>query len=651
MPPESIPGAEPAGLNLPGLSGPAGKAGQRTASAGFEPPAGQDAAQNRGAWCQAFIWLPGMIRRIRSKRGLNRKHKQELWQGLDRMQRLTRQTEKDILRLGGQVQDFFQAAQGMTEQGSKVVELVSGQTVGETSSRLEHLVGEIRGCFEKCQAEFAKNLELLASARQEVSAASQPLNGFHQMVTGLRMLGVSTRIESARMQGTDEGFHFLAEEVTRLADTILEQTEEMASLLDSLSARLDEALGSISGLGDGLNGGMDNFAEAVGQSLEGLHHWRGQSELGAGRVADNIRQVHADMAEVVSSMQFHDITRQRLEHVHQPLTRLIQGKSDTPPNEVCGLQVTLLEHAGEELGQAVGNMQNSLRGIAGSVRQVARDADLMTRGDSGQEVSFLERLEADLSNIIAIADHTEQALTRLHDLEESVVKTLEQVGSSLSSIDSLSYAIKFVALNAAIKSNRLGREGAALESIAQAIQHQSAEANAATKDLKKVLDYLGKAAESMRKSMVMDTGLDERTANELESLLDSIRKDNQAVNDLLHELEQNGCDLAARLEEGADGIKFHLNIRQGISEVIGCLNQLLERAGCKILKPEGRDRAGLSTQNYTMASERRIHDAWAMGMIPGPQAKPDAKAPGLSKPGRAASDESTLELDDNVDLF
>lgn len=638
-----------------GRSGDSGR-GRLAARPSPTPEPTQPLASDRGVWSRVWARLPRPSRWLGGGRRLSRGFRQELGQGLERLRRLTGETEGDFLRLGEQVQAFFLAAQSMTEQGSRVVDLVSGQTVSEAAQRLESLVEETRARFRRSQTVFAENLEILASVRQEVAVASRPLAGFQQMVMGLRVLGISTRIESARMQGADEGFQFLADEVTRLSDTIKEQTEGMAAQLTGLRTRLDETLGSLDGLGAGLSGEADSLATVIDQSLGELRQWRGQSELAAARMADSTRQVHANVAEVVSSMQFHDITRQRLEHVHEALSGLATGQVEAATDEVCQLQTALLGHAVAELDQAAGTIQASLRGIAGSVRQVAQDAHHLARGADGQEASFLERLEVDLSGIMAAAGQTAGALARLRDLVEAVVGTLERVSGSLRSIDTISYAIKFVALNAAIKSARLGGEGAALESLAQAIQNLSAEAHTATQELSGVLGHLGQSADSLRRAMAADSGNGEQTVPELEAVLEAIRANNQTCDDLLRQMEDEGHDLAERLEQGAEGIRFHLGIKQCASLVLTCLGRFQDQR-----EPNpGAKRAGAGgdlenlAQRYTMASERQIHQAWTQGGTTALAARPGVDpepGPTAAPPSALGSSAEETELGDNVELF
>jgi methyl-accepting chemotaxis protein len=586
---------------------------------------------------------------------LSRHFTQELGWAIDRLRQLTESTEGDFLRLGEQVQEFFIAAQSMTDQGTQVVELVSGQAVQEATRHLESLVDDTKQRFKKSQAGFEQSLKILAAVRKEADLACRPLAGFQQMVMGLRVLGISTRMESARLQGQDEGFQFLAEEVSRLSDTIKEQTEGMASQLGSLTTRLDETLGSMGGLGDSLKNDVGNLVAVVGKSLGELRDRRGHSELIAARMAANAREVHANIAEVVSSMQFHDITRQRLEHVREALSTLIDGKPGATPAEVCGLQGALLNHAIEELGQAAQTMQTSLRGIAGSVRQVAQEARLLMQGEDPQALSFPERLEADLSRITDIASQMEQALSRLWNLVESVVGTLEQVGSSLRSIDSISYSIKFVALNAAIKSARLGGQGAALESLAQAIQHLSAEAQTTTKALGGVLDNMGQSARSLRRAMESDAGPGDQTTQILGGVLGSIRSGSAACDKLLGELEHHGRDLARRLEDGAAGIEFHLSIQAGVSEVMGCFEAFLgNRAEYRHGPIAASGGTAVLAQRYTMASERQVHQAWSMvtggSSMPGPVPVEEHKAAPAEQHAGSAPQEH-LELGDNVELF
>ncbi len=661
MPPEPLLDTAPVCPGPPGQGSFQGTPRSRQAQAGHRLMDKLRAARSLGHqgltwWRDARQWL---WRRMASLRGggmLGRRFRQDLGGALGQLRQVTGSSEGDFLRLGEQVQEFFVLAQAMTDQGARMVDLVSGQAVSEATQRLERLVEDTKVRFKKSQAGFAESLRILASVRQEAATASRPLAGFQKMVMGLRVLGISTRMESARLQGQDEGFQFLAEEVSRLSDTIREQTEGMASQLGNLSARLDQTLGSMDGLGAGLSGDVGNLVAVIGQSLRELRQRRGHSEVAAARMSASTRQVHANVGEVVSSMQFHDITRQRLEHVQEVLSTLVEGRPEASPAEICGLQTALLGHAMEELERAAGTMQSSLRGIAGSVREVAREAHLLMRGEDAQESSFLERLEANLSGVMDLAGQMEQALARLRGLVESVVQTLEQVGSSLRAIDSISYSIKFVALNAAIKSARLGRQGAALESLAQAIQDLSAEAQATTQSLAGVLSHMSQSAGSLRRAMELDAGPGDRTVQELGVVLEAIRSDRLACNSVLGEMERDGRDLADRLEGGAAGINFHLAIKRGVTEVMDCLQRLPgQRAAGKRLNPVAASgEAALVSERYTMASERRIHQAWSQGVPDTSSAVPPETgepAPEAALPPAATALAENPDLGDNVELF
>lgn len=565
-------------------------------------------------------------------RGAGRRQGQVLTGAVASLRQLSGGTEDDFLRLGAQVQEFFLAAQAMTEQGSQVVELVSGQAVSQSTQRLGELIGETETRFQASQQEFGQSLEILDTVRRQASQAGEPLAGFRKMVMGLRVLGIATRMESARLQGQDEGFQFLSEEVSRLSDTIQTQTEGIGQQLRELGGELEETLGSMAGLGATLNSDVGSLVAAVGQSLGLLAGQRGQSEQAAAAMAAGAQAVRASMGQVVASQQFHDITRQRLEHVQEALEALTQGRGPGQAAQVVELQMALLEHAVAEMRQAAQGTQASLRGIAQSVRGIAQEAQRLMRGDDQQETSYLARLEADLASITGLAAQMEQASARLRGLVESVVGTLEKVGSSLRSIDNISYSIKFVALNAAIKSARLGSQGSALASLAQAIQQLSAEAQATTQALGQVLETMGESAVSLRQAMSLDEAPAQQTVQELRQVLAAIQAGGAACDELLAGLERQGSGLAEGLEREAQGIVFHLRLEREVAQVVAALKALAVRGKASRRAGRGGQVTQLA-QSYTMASERQIHQAWSQGQAGPAAARPlAAAAPTVPEP-------------------
>ena len=122
---------------------------------------------------------------------------------------------------------------------------------------------------------------------------------------------------------------------------------------------------------DVINDRTQEMLHSLAAGLSTLFEKRELSAQTAVRLAAKSEEVSSNMSEVISSLQFHDITRQQIEHVIDMFDELSAEGSQGSANDIvevlgdtADLQIDQLDHARKEMFSAVARIMDGLQGIA-----------------------------------------------------------------------------------------------------------------------------------------------------------------------------------------------------------------------------------------------------------------------------------------------
>jgi methyl-accepting chemotaxis protein len=137
-----------------------------------------------------------------------------------------------------------------------------------------------------------------------------------------RLLALNAAIEAARAGEHGRGFAVVADEVTKLANRSGQAAEQIRALATAVKETTESAMSELQGLaaldlGDTVKAQQKilNMTEIMAAKNRTLKETVGQN---SGRA----RELGQDIGHIVMSMQFQDITRQKLEHVYRPLEHM-----------------------------------------------------------------------------------------------------------------------------------------------------------------------------------------------------------------------------------------------------------------------------------------------------------------------------------------
>lgn len=577
-------------------------------------------------------------------------------------------TEDEFLQIGSQMQDFYHRSSEITSMANRLVETVAGESGRSVITRLRQMIRSMEEYLASARDQSHENCTMLEQVMKLLEQVSEPLEGFQKMYKALRMLSISTKIESSRLGETGTGFLTLALDVEKLSHLVNEKSASILNHRQALLQMIGENLKAVRTSESSQEADLSGVLARTTQRLEELESVNNRCSTFGTTISEISVEVSNNISEVVASVQMHDMTRQQIEHIEDAL-KLLAGKLETAEGnsssdesfrrlvmetgDICELQSAQLRHAANELCTAVESIISNLREIAGKQTMMASqtlETSGMTDPSGG---SFVEHLNSGLAAVTSALTRCAQADRDMSATMKKVGDTMQEITGFVTDIEDIGSEIDLIALNSQIKAAHTGTEGAALGVLAEAIKRLSVDAVLQTEAVSRTLLQInGTTSRLFGETLEETEQLSTRVSvmeQELAVILEALGAMNADLVALLDELNGRVYALAGDIDQATAVLDVHERAGRMADEVEASLDTIVAQA--RAIAPASREfKENLRhmEERYTMQSERHIHEAIARkrsgAALGGPTAAPSPGAASIPA-------ERESEFGDNVDLF
>ena len=579
-----------------------------------------------------------------------------------RLALLNGSTEEEFLSIGARLHDFYSRAAGIEGMSREVAELILGEEIGRDMAALHGIVDRIADFISRGETESDQSAATLQSILSYIRCVDGPLEGFRKIIKNLHMLSTAVKIESARLGEGAVGFNTLAEDVERLSVSIKEKSAAILSEKDTLSAMIGGTLARVTATEAEQRENVRRILDRTRESLATLADIHSRCSEAVSIVTSSSAETAESIAEVVTSLQFHDITRQQIEHVKEALDDLVPnltGQAGDPVRlagevaDVCELQEAQLRHAREELSAAVARIVENLRAIARQQTRMSDETRIMTGTADRAGSSFFADMENDMGWVTDALSENAVANRNLASAMESVVGSVQDIAGFVTDIEEIGSEIELIALNSQVKAANTGEGGAALGVLAEAIQHLSVEARARTgavsDTLRKVTEVTGSLSHGIDTDVRVIAEEVDVLIGEIRGLVGSVRCVNERILGLLGRIDTAVQSLSHDIDLATGVMTVHETSAATIDEVLTAIDGIARevRPFAPASSAHAKElRLRELADRYTMHSERSVHDALLRG-----NGARGAPAPTLFAASAALSVTGDDGLGDNVELF
>jgi hypothetical protein len=526
--------------------------------------------------------------------------------------------EVQFVRIGQRLGDFLQRSRTISASSDAVIDTLYRQEGEEVLAVLSALMDDLERHIAHLFDDARFHQDSLRQVAAHIQRIEAPLQALVKGIKILHSLSFSTKVESTQGHSVVV-LQALAEDLKGLATKIQSKTDavgERLKLMRALAAGAQEKTQLMAEVS--LRQAESNLRQCR-QLLAGVAERRGVALLDARCLQDYSTNIVAALHEIITSVQFHDITRQQVEHVQIALqdfcNRLARAESaaalTVEAADLSRIQAAQLRHTRQDLVSAVQRMINSLRSIAPAVQQLAQQTRTLTTSTEAVGASLFQDVEPVLvtvTNIIAAADQEDKAAI---SAVCAVLEVLGELSQLLQEVESIGTEMKMISLNAGITAAHNLERGAGLGVIARSIQTLSNEVLSRTDEFAVVYEQMASLARDLNNGRSAVVAPDAAGATQLNSaaatFLERLRLMNQEGVELLQTLDREALTLASDVVTTANRITIHIEAGKIIDQLVVELEDLAARVH------DDTDLVGeakildLISRNYTMQSERRVH--------------------------------------------
>ncbi|MCW3061927.1 MAG: putative Methyl-accepting chemotaxis protein, partial [Capsulimonas sp.] len=224
-----------------------------------------------------------------------------------------------------------------SDEAAASAQQVAGSESGGSVTKIASQATDVMGGFVEGMLSTARQISRTAKQIQSLTEVSthlrKLLDDIEVIADQTVLLAFNASIEAARAGQAGLGFAVIAGEVRKLSERSRKATDRMRSLTQQVSEDSEAIFDS---LGVAAEHSLEKSCSAqiaINDLLDMIQSADEVTQAAVTDLGDRSLKVSQDIGKIVIAFQFHDLLRQRLEHVADPLCRMRDTLRGVSANE------------------------------------------------------------------------------------------------------------------------------------------------------------------------------------------------------------------------------------------------------------------------------------------------------------------------------
>jgi len=509
------------------------------------------------------------------------------------LEHLNRATEADFLAVGGKLMEFHTASRALHGDIAALTALVNGEQSQNACNNLlfvRRYAEEMRARSEK----GAQALQLLETAADRIRRG---FSGFDRIAMSFRITAILARMEAAHLSTSQGNLKNLADDVRSCSDGIRNCVDKVLAAVADFHSHLESALPAVARFEAIQQDQLPALLAAVDGDVDVFKNRQRETARTSASLSTALEAVARDIGAVASALQFHDITRQQIEHV------VAAFRDPSCSAAIVSLQKAQLENAARAFLRSTQEIDRDLQSIAQRVAEMAAAGSRINQtGNHTEKDSYL----ADMQRRFAAVAKTVTELESLDRATHAVVADLQRTGDGLSvaveEVQSIERQLGHISINAVISATHIGAPGDSLKVIADAIRQLRTESSSRSGEASAALDSIADALAALVETGAAHDGIPDLQAS-VADLESATAKSSRAAAKV--------ASLAETLCSDLQKSRRHLAISQLFSDTVARCCQSLHTIAARAPDYDDSllDQDHAIERRYSMQSERDVHRA------------------------------------------
>ncbi len=511
----------------------------------------------------------------------------------DTIETTTRETSEEFLRIGARLSNFYERSSRISEIASGIIEFMSAQKITDAlngiTSNLKSIEDRISKDNDSDDA-YSVGISHILKALHDVN---KDIDRMEAVAKNLNKVAVTIKIWSSPLGQRDAGFRSLSEEIKKIAQKIIYDTGRIKRSLKGTSACITEGLSAIRELKGSKKRDLQDIFSKTRKAVDSISAKKTEIHDASRVLSDWTITIKELIGEVVTSMQFEDITRQEFASINDifmktgdRLSTVLEhadgGGKHGPAHlmrQACGIVKCMRDKildSREKLTGAINIIAAGLHGVGMNMSKMSDDIERTTGDAYDLEHSFLSDVESELirltENLSSIKEQS-LAVGALSELTENIMSFIREIETIESEID-------LIAFNSKIKAVHIGKRGAAMQVLADSVRDLSRESAGVTKtsfekltSIKSSMEDLDSTSSPARQD---EKAVIEASRREMRELIHVIREVNGNVHRGLIDMHEMSGDLSREIDLLLSGNSVTERIEEMIDKIVPELDALID---------------------------------------------------------------------------
>jgi methyl-accepting chemotaxis protein len=566
-------------------------------------------------------------------------------------------SEKQFNLISEKLQHFYHSSKEITKTAAKVTGLLTSDEYSLRINELDILFQHVRDYLNESSSQFNTSQKSLIEITKLLLSSAEGVTGFNKICRHLEMQSISIKIESSRLGNDDKGFSHLSDDIHKLAELISKQSngfrDKAKSLISTTTAVENQVVSLITNQEENSKYILKNTRESLNLLSEEFE----LSSKKASSISAKTENIQKRTGNLVTSIQFHDITRQQMEHVEQVIKdlsgKIVKKLQDEDLqcepqflafiHNVCQLQSAQMNNSRNELFNAVNDIISGHDIISGEISGVSNDTLSLFNNSDKVDNSFIQKVKNGFDSVVNTLVKNEVVKKDFTGSVDNVISTIEELSQFVNEINGIGSEIELLALNANIKAAHTGPEGASLGVLAEAIQRLSSDSRnhtntvidilVNTQDVSSELKTFGSTSNSTRLISF---------SNNIKEIFDSLNSLSEEGFSSIKYIQKASADLQKEIRDSASTLKEYLSLKKQIERIVRSLDSIVKYTSAYANVEFDRSLLTEIGIKYTMQVQRDIHNNIINDGI---ESEPEEKELNLN------NNDTITELGDNIELF
>ncbi len=538
---------------------------------------------------------------------------------------------EDFLSLNDHLRKYFKKAEIISNNSSEILDIIRGEDYYTILQKLNFLQDEIKLQIFLFEERIEKSINTYEKILTSLNLILVQLKNFSQNILILNLILTNLKLNITFSKSgniIDTETDNIKQKISNLK-LILQDYEISLANLKNLSGL------TLSKLNDLKKRNFTNVDKIISNINACINIIKDKHEEAALKIPE-LKRITYDYTEsfnkIVTNLQYHDIIRQRMEHVqltHQKLiSEFVNIKLDlyNPENyadlfvkmkDIVTLQVEQLINTNQQYQKAVDEITRKFMEIADDMSILISISLQFTGNRFGGNETYFKEVADKLNNVINLLNIFLNINTEFTNNAENINKLITENQNIVIKMVECFYSIKDAEQDILRKVNYNFGNDITILDIIQQLNNITINAQSNIENVKinyqQIIGMVNLSArqteyQASRKNSITNFA---KSISKIEDIIFLLRKSNEIVDTKIIDNTELGLNIASEIKSTTSQIKYYDLFEKIIFEIIDNLGKLINNINedtLNIIRKSRHDNLENLKNSYTMHAQRQLHN-------------------------------------------